>query len=168
MLRSLQKKDICVLGLYLLKSATWLNPPILFQQQMYLLVDIVLCFGVICKLLDNFSHPPIFKDDQPDGQDRKEAESDDPKNIYHGVRGRKTPSARQHCWAESLCLSKIGTKSNKNIVKVWKVSGQSGRFPDSLESFQTVWKVSGQSGKFPESLESFWTIKKFPESLESS
>ena len=27
-----------------------------------------------------------------------------------------------------------------------------------LESFQTVWKVSGQSGKFPDILESFRTV----------
>ena len=71
---------------------------------------------------------------------------------------------------ESFCayLHKIKSK------KVWKVSGQSGKFPDSLESFRTVWKVSGQSGKFQDSLESFWTVwkvsgqsGKFLDSLES-
>ena len=30
---------------------------------------------------------------------------------------------------------------------VWNVSGQTGQFPDRLESFRTVWKISGQSGK---------------------
>ena len=48
----------------------------------------------------------------------------------------------------------IGVES---FLAVWKVSGQSVKFLDSLESFQTVWKVSGQSGKFPDSLESFRT-----------
>ena len=38
---------------------------------------------------------------------------------------------------------------------VWKVSGQSGKFTDSLESFGTVCKDSGQSRKFQNSLESF-------------
>ena len=43
---------------------------------------------------------------------------------------------------------------------VWKVSGLSGKFSDCLESFRTVWKVFGQSGKFLDSLESFWTVWK--------
>ena len=51
--------------------------------------------------------------------------------------------------------TKLTLKSSQNIVYVWKVSGQSGKFPDSLESFRTVWKVSGLSGKFPD----FWKLK---------
>ena len=59
------------------------------------------------------------------------------------------------------------------------ISGQSGRFPDSLEDFLTVWKIfwtvweiSGesrryiqtslkifqQSGRFPKRVEDFWTV----------
>ena len=63
--------------------------------------------------------------------------------------------------------------SLESFWTVWKVSGQSGNFLDSLESFRTVWKASGQSGKFPDSLESFRTVwkvsgqsGKFPNSLE--
>ena len=70
--------------------------------------------------------------------------------------------------------TKLTLKSSQNIVYVWKVSGQSGKFPDSLESFQIVWKVSGLSGKFSDCMESFWTVwkvsgqsGKFPDSLES-
>ena len=40
---------------------------------------------------------------------------------------------------------------------VWKVSGQSGKFPDNLEGFQTVWKVSRHSEKSPENLGNIWT-----------
>ena len=65
----------------------------------------------------------------------------------------------------------IGVES---FLAVWKVSGQSGKFLDSLQSFQTVSKLSGQSGEFLDSLESFWTVwkvsghfGKFPNSLES-
>ena len=57
---------------------------------------------------------------------------------------------------------------------VWKVSGQSKKFQDSLESFRTVWKISRQCGKFLDSLESFRTLwklfrwsGKFPDDLES-
>ena len=35
----------------------------------------------------------------------------------------------------------------EKFLTVWKVSGQSGKFPDSLESFQTAQKVYRQSGK---------------------
>ena len=42
---------------------------------------------------------------------------------------------------------KIGHKIKPQLLKsfqtVWKVSGLSGKFPDSLESLQTVWKISG-------------------------
>ena len=50
-----------------------------------------------------------------------------------------------------------------------KVSGQSGKFQDSLESFQTVWKVFGHSEQFPYSLDSLGSFKlceKFLNSLE--
>ena len=70
-------------------------------------------------------------------------------------------------------LWKVSGQSGK-FPDSWKVSRQSGKFPDSLENFRTVWKVSGQSGKFPDSVESFWTVwkvsgqsGKFPDSLES-
>ena len=47
----------------------------------------------------------------------------------------------------------------ESIRTLWKVSGQCGKFldslagenTDSLESFPKDWKVSGQSGKFPDS-----------------
>ena len=56
----------------------------------------------------------------------------------------------------------------ESIRRVWKVSRQSGKFPNSLESFWTVWlesiwtvwKVSGRTGKCPDSLESFLTVWK--------
>ena len=77
--------------------------------------------------------------------------------------------------------------SLESFWTVWKVSwqsgkfldslesfGQSGKFQDSLESFRTAWKVSGQSGKFPKSLErvrTVWKVSgqsgKFQECLES-
>ena len=58
---------------------------------------------------------------------------------------------------------RISTKLAQNQVKhiiglecfqtVWKVSGQTGKFPEDLESFRTAWKVYGQSGRFPTNLE---------------
>ena len=64
--------------------------------------------------------------------------------------------------------------SLKSFRTVWKVYWQYGKFLDSLESFQTVWKVSKQSGKLPDILESFQIINKlfgqcenFPDSLQS-
>ena len=76
-------------------------------------------------------------------------------------------------------------------MAVWtvrRVSGQSGMFRESLESFQTIWKVSDSLGtfqtvrnvsryaeKFPDGLESFHTVwklsgqfGKFADSLKSS
>ena len=50
--------------------------------------------------------------------------------------------------------------SLESFRTVWKVFGQSGKFPDNSESFQTVWKIFGQSGKFSASLESFRTVWK--------
>ena len=51
-------------------------------------------------------------------------------------------------------------------LTIWKISGESGKFPESLESFwtvlrvsssvksfRTVWKISRHSWKFPDSLE---------------
>ena len=35
----------------------------------------------------------------------------------------------------------------EKFLTVWKVAGQSGKFPDSLESFQTAQKIYRQSGK---------------------
>ena len=58
-------------------------------------------------------------------------------------------------------------------LTIWKISGESGKFPESLESFwtvlrvsssvksfQTVLNISRQSGKFPDILENFWTVLK--------
>ena len=63
---------------------------------------------------------------------------------------------------------------------VWKISRQSGKFPDSLESsgtvwkvldslknFQTVWKVSGRCGKIPDCLESNIGIVLIAEALKT-
>ena len=44
---------------------------------------------------------------------------------------------------------------------VWKVSKHSGKFPDNLKSFQALWKVSIYSGKFWDTAENskiFWKI----------
>ena len=49
---------------------------------------------------------------------------------------------------------------------VWEVSRQSGKFPDSLEAFQTVRKVSRRLGKQPDSLEIFSWSGNFPDSLK--
>ena len=38
---------------------------------------------------------------------------------------------------------------------------------DYLENFRRVWKVSRESGKFPESLESFWTVLRVSSSVKS-
>ena len=73
---------------------------------------------------------------------------------------------------ESFCA--LNAKMLKTVRTVWKLSGQSGNFPDSLETFRTVWKLSGQSGNFPDSPESVWTAwkmsgqsGKYPHSLEN-
>ena len=70
-------------------------------------------------------------------------------------------------------------KPSRKFLRVWKDFAQNdkifpGKCPDSLDSFRTVWKVSGQSGKFPESLgffldnpEGFNQTEKFLDSLES-
>ena len=51
--------------------------------------------------------------------------------------------------------------------KVWKFFRQSGKFPESLETFQTVQKVSSQAGKFLYSMESSRTVWKVMDSQES-
>ena len=43
---------------------------------------------------------------------------------------------------------------------VWKVSGWSGKFLDSLDSFRMVWRLSGWSGNFPVGLETFQMVLK--------
>ena len=73
-------------------------------------------------------------------------------------RGRKTQYANRHCIPESFCAP--GKFLHVYTKLTLKSSHQSGKFPDSLESFLTVWKVSGQSGKFPDSLESFQIVWK--------
>ena len=50
-------------------------------------------------------------------------------------------------------------QTQTTIRTVWKVSEETGKFPDSLESFQTFWKFSEQTGKFPDSLETFRPFK---------
>ena len=55
---------------------------------------------------------------------------------------------------------KAAVKNIEYIRTVWKMSRQSGRFPDCLEDLQTVWKISRQSGRFPDSVEHFQTIWK--------
>ena len=61
----------------------------------------------------------------------------------------------------------------ESFQTVWKLSGNSEKFSESLESFWTIWKDFNQSGKFLDSLECFWTIwkvynqlGKFPDTLE--
>ena len=66
----------------------------------------------------------------------------------------------------------------ESFQTVWKISRQSGKFPDdvessqlvqkvfqivwnffdSVESFQIVWRLSSRSGKFPDGLESFLIV----------
>ena len=59
---------------------------------------------------------------------------------------KKNPLKKKH----------LEEKNIEYIRTVWKISRLSGRFPDSLEDFQTVWKtvlkISGQSERFPYSL----------------
>ena len=43
-------------------------------------------------------------------------------------------------------IYKVGSKSSQNIKKSEKFFGQSGKFPDSMESFWIIWKISKQSG----------------------
>ena len=63
-------------------------------------------------------------------------------------------------WKVFARICKVGSKSSQNIVKVWKIHGQSGRFLDSLEGLKPIWKVYNQSGRFPTKLESFGTALK--------
>ena len=55
---------------------------------------------------------------------------------------------------------KVKPKHQCKGEKVLECTRLSGKFPESLESFQKVWKVSGQSGNFPKSLENFRTVWK--------
>ena len=48
----------------------------------------------------------------------------------------------------------------------WRVN-KCGKLTDCLESYRTVWKVSGESGKFQDGLESSGPFGKFPDSVES-
>ena len=68
------------------------------------------------------------------------------------------------------------SKQSGKFRKVWKVLGQSGKFRsgkflDSLESFQTAWKVSNQSGNLKDIFWSVWKVfkqsGKFWKSLKS-
>ena len=59
----------------------------------------------------------------------------------------KTIVASWQCHAESFCASGKSLRVTLEITlgsfqMVWKVSGWSGKFPDSLESFRIIWKVS--------------------------
>ena len=65
----------------------------------------------------------------------------------------------QNVWKVSRQSGKF-TDNLESFPTVWKVSEQSGKFPKSLGNFQRVWKVSGQSGNFSDSLESFRTVWK--------
>ena len=83
-----------------------------------------------------------------------------------------------HCRLKIVCASKKLCKYSQNWLynenqlkseKVLKLSRLSGKFQDSLESFQTVWKGFGHSEQFPDSLdslESFKLYEKFLNSLE--
>ena len=83
------------------------------------------------------------------------------RSCFHQISGRKTLLARRHCQPEFFArIYKIGPKV-KTLYK-------SGKFLDSRESCRAVWKVSRQSGKFPDSLGSFRTVGKLPDSLGSS
>ena len=51
----------------------------------------------------------------------------------------------------------------KNFQTVWKVSRQSKMFQESMDIFRTVWKVFEQPRKFPDSMEScrrVWKVSK--------
>ena len=77
---------------------------------------------------------------------------------YCNFRGRKTPSACWHCRPGSFCASGKFLRAQHCPQKQVKTLH---KFLDSLESFLTVWKVSIQSGKCPDSLESFWIVLNF-------
>ena len=61
-------------------------------------------------------------------------------------------------------------ESLEDFQTVWKIFRQSTRFPDglenaldSLENFQAVWKIPDESGRFSDSLEHFRQVRRFPE-----
>ena len=92
--------------------------------------------------------------------------------------------AQKPSWHRGIAIQKVFARPESFCAKPlklhWGVSGWSGKFPDSLESFQIVWIFSGLTGKFPNSLESFrtgwifsgwsgkffWLPGKFPASLD--
>ena len=75
------------------------------------------------------------------------------------LRGQKNPVSEsalptgKFCTTGKFLSKKMAPKTSKKSL-VWKYSGQSGKFVDSLESLS----LCGQSGKFPDSLEGFRTV----------
>ena len=80
-------------------------------------------------------------------------------------RGTKTIVALWHCHPESFWASGKFLRVTHEIAlgsfqTVWKISGWSGKFSDSLNIFQMVHKISGYPGKFPDSPDIFQMVKK--------
>ena len=94
------------------------------------------------------------------------------------IGGPKTWVAGWHCHPESFCASgkflRVTLKIARGSLRtLWKISRQSGYFPDFPESFQLAWKVSRQAVYFPDRLDIVRMIRKvsglpgkFPNSLE--
>ena len=57
-------------------------------------------------------------------------------------------------------------KKNILVLEEKDFSQKSVIYPGSLEDSWTVWKTSGQSGTFLDSLEDFLTVGRFPDSQE--
>ena len=77
-------------------------------------------------------------------------------------------------WKVSVQSGKFldSLESFRTVLKVsgrtvWKLSRQFGKFPNGLESLRTVWKLSKQAGKVSDSLESFQTVLKVSRQCQS-
>ena len=57
-----------------------------------------------------------------------------------------------------FAFQKTHSAKKASSKKILNISGQSGRFPDSLEDLKRVWKISRQSKRLPDSLKNFWTV----------
>ena len=68
-------------------------------------------------------------------------------------RVRKTLSARQQCWLESFCKSGKFLRQVNYWLKNFRILCKT-KYPDNMQSVRMNWKVSGQSKKCPDNLES--------------
>ena len=97
------------------------------------------------KLWNIFCNKLLDREGSEGGRDRK--------TRHVGIADQKIFAQPESFCAHLQNWLKIKSNHSTSFWTVWKYAGQSGKFPDRLESFRTVLKVFGQTGRFPTNLE---------------